>query len=63
MLDYRVFVLGEDGHVLHRHDFWCATEEEAIERAHQLVDGSDVELWYRARKIATFRRNEPPTSR
>ena len=56
-MDYRVFVLGEDGHVVHRHEFWCETEDEAKERAQQLVDGRDVELWHRDRKIATFRHN------
>lgn len=56
--DYRVFVLGTDGHVKARHDLHCATEDEAKERAKQLVDGYDVELWHRDKKIATFKRNK-----
>ena len=47
-------VVGEDGHVLDRHEFWCATEEEAKERARQLLDGRDVELWHRDQMIAIF---------
>jgi hypothetical protein len=39
-------------------DLWCATEEDAKRRAKQLVDGQDVELWYRDHKIATFRPND-----
>jgi hypothetical protein len=54
VLDYRVFVVGEDGHVLDRYEFWCATEEEAKERARQLLDGRDVELWHRDQRIAIF---------
>ena len=59
MLDYRVFVLREDGRVVDRHEFWSATEDDARERARQLVDRRVVELWHRDRKIATFK----PTSR
>jgi hypothetical protein len=35
---------------------WMARTDDdaAIERAQQLVDGNDVELWQRARKIATL---------
>jgi hypothetical protein len=35
VLDYRVSVVGEDGHVRDRREFWCATEDEAKERARQ----------------------------
>jgi hypothetical protein len=28
MQDYRAFVVGPDGHVLQRHEFWCANDEE-----------------------------------
>lgn len=53
--DYHAFVLGPDGHVQFRHDLYCATDAEAIERAKQLVDGHDIELWHREKKIATFK--------
>ena len=56
--DYRAFVIGRDGHVQQRHEFWCANDEEAKERARQFVDGKDVELWHRDHRIATFRHNE-----
>jgi hypothetical protein len=41
MQDYRAFVVGPDGHVLQRHEFWCANDEEG--HARQFVDGKDVE--------------------
>jgi hypothetical protein len=58
MQDYRAFVVGQDGHVLHRHEFWCANDEEAKERAKQYVNGNDIELWHRDHRIAIFRHNE-----
>lgn len=45
MEDYRAYVIGPDGHVRDRVDFWCRDDDAAKERAKQLVDGYDVELW------------------
>ena len=55
MPDYRAFVIGEDGHVSLRHEFSCATDDDAREYAKQLVDGHDVELWQLDRRIETFK--------
>jgi hypothetical protein len=55
MEGYRAYVIGLDGHVLQRHDLWCATEGDARQRAEQLVDGHDVELWHLDLRIAIFR--------
>jgi hypothetical protein len=52
---YHAFVVGPDGHVQMKYDLYCETEAEAIERAKQLVDGHDIELWQLDRKIATFK--------
>jgi hypothetical protein len=52
---YRAFVIGRDGHVLQRHEFWCANDEEAKQHARQFVDGKDVELWNRDQRIAIFK--------
>jgi hypothetical protein len=40
---------------LDRIEIICANDEEAKDRAKQLVDGHAVELWQEARKIATFK--------
>jgi hypothetical protein len=37
----------------------CADDTEAKERAKQLVDGHDIELWQRDRKITVFKRTSP----
>jgi hypothetical protein len=53
--DYRVYVIGPDGHILERIDLVCADDDAAKERAKQLVDGHDVELWQLGRQIAEFK--------
>ena len=55
MQEYRAYIMGPDGHVQSRVDLRCSDESEAIERAKQLVDGHDVELWQLDRQIRTFK--------
>jgi hypothetical protein len=55
MQDYRVYILGPDGHVQGRHDLRCRNDAEAIKLAKQFVNGHDVELWQLDRQIETFR--------
>ena len=43
--DYRVFTVGDDGHVTGSREFACANDDDAIIWAKQLVDGYDIELW------------------
>jgi len=54
MPEYRAYIIGSDGHVLSAVPLECADDAEAMKQAEQLVDGYDVELWQRARKIARF---------
>jgi hypothetical protein len=56
MPDYRVFVISSDGHFCNSVPLECGDDAEAKEQAKQLVDGHDVELWQRDRKVATFAR-------
>ena len=56
MADYRVYVIGRDGHFVKSIHLDCADDKAAIESAKQLIDGADIELWQRDRKIATFDR-------
>ena len=51
---YRAFVIGADGHVINRIDLFCESEDDARERAAQLVDSQAIELWEGARRIARF---------
>jgi hypothetical protein len=52
MQDYRAYVLGPDGHIIRRYDFFSLDDEAAKTHAKQYVDGYDVELWQLDRKVA-----------
>jgi hypothetical protein len=54
MGDYRVYVIGGDGHFVRAIQIDCPTDEAAVDSAKHLVDGHDIELWQLDRKIATF---------
>jgi hypothetical protein len=56
--EYRAYVMSADGHIIDRIDLLCADDDEAKERAKQLVDGHDIELWQLDRKIAEFKAPE-----
>ena len=49
---YRVYTLGEDGHIKGRTEIRCPDDESALEHAKQLADGHAVELWECDRRIA-----------
>jgi hypothetical protein len=54
MQDYRVYVIGEDGHFIRSIDLVCADDDAAIAAAKQLIERYDLELWQRDRRIARF---------
>jgi hypothetical protein len=54
MPEYRVYIVGTDGHFFSSQILECADDSEATEQAKQLIDGHDVELWQRDRRIARF---------
>jgi len=51
---YRAYIMDRDGHILRPVDFHCENDDAAKEKARQLVDGHDVELWQHDRKISVF---------
>jgi hypothetical protein len=55
---FYAYIVDANGHVLRRVDLAFESEDTARERAKQLVDGHDVEVWQLDRKIATFSRNQ-----
>jgi hypothetical protein len=56
MAEYRAYIIGEDGHFIRAVDLSCPDDGTAINKAQQLVDGHDVELWQLDRKVETFKR-------
>lgn len=55
MKEYRVYIIGADERILSRVDLVCENHEAAKERAKQLLDGHDIELWHINQRIAIFR--------
>ncbi|MGY3611038.1 MULTISPECIES: hypothetical protein [unclassified Bradyrhizobium] len=58
MQEYRIFILGPDGHIMDRYEFLAPNDDAAKERAKQMMDGHDIELWERGRKMAELSRQE-----
>jgi hypothetical protein len=55
MPEYRVYTIGLDGRFVRSDEIISSDDVEAIEAARQFVDGHDVELWQRDRRIAQFK--------
>jgi hypothetical protein len=55
MHGYRAYIMGRDGHIQDRIEFFCDSDDAAKERAKQLlVNGYAVELWDEGRNIAVY---------
>ncbi|MBB4382963.1 hypothetical protein [Bradyrhizobium sp. SBR1B] len=54
MAQYRVYQMDERGHITGRIDLTCTDDDDARRQAAQLLDGTDLELWQEARRIALF---------
>jgi hypothetical protein len=54
MAEYRVYLIDSDDRFYDVVPLICADDNEAMEKAKQLADGHDVELWQRDRKVARF---------
>lgn len=53
VLEYRAYLLDHDGHIQSFEQIVCP-DDAAVAAAKQLVDGNDVELWQRTRKVTTL---------
>ena len=53
-MEYRAYVVGEDGHFIRAVELVCSDESTARSEAKRFVDGHDVELWQGDRKVAAF---------
>ena len=58
MPDYRIFLLQEDGGIAKPSVFvTCTNDQEAVDKAQQIANGLDVEIWEGSRNIV---RGNPP---
>jgi hypothetical protein len=45
MADYRVYLVGDDGHFIGFEPLVCIDDGEAIEKAKRLIDKHPIEIW------------------
>jgi hypothetical protein len=45
VIEYRAFTVGKDGHLSGFEPLVCVSDAEAIEKATQLLEAHDIELW------------------
>jgi hypothetical protein len=55
MGDYRAYLIGRDGRIVKRHDFVARDDEDAMQQARQYLNGLDIELWTRNRKVGLLK--------
>ena len=54
MSTYRAYLIARNGHHIKAVDLECVDDNAAKKRAEQMADGTNVELWEHARRIAKF---------
>ena len=54
MAHYQAYLVGQDSYFIKVVDLECEDDDAARKRAQNMVDGHDVELWQRTRRIAKF---------
>jgi len=58
-MTYRIHVVGRDGHPLRTEVVECADDKEALDKAIQIANGHDVEIWDHKRFVARIPGNLP----
>jgi hypothetical protein len=53
-VEYRAYMIGPDNRIVSRVELICEDDDDAKERARQLVDGRAIELWRGAERLARF---------
>lgn len=61
MAGYRLYFLGQDGHIAHALEIDCESDAEAIEFVEAHQDGRAKELWQERRRVRVFPAAPKPT--
>jgi hypothetical protein len=56
-MDYRAYTLDDKGHIVCVYELNACDDEDAIAQAQQYVDGHDIEVWQKGRKIGLLSRD------
>jgi hypothetical protein len=54
MSHYRAYLIARNGYHIKAVDLECIDDDAAKKRVEQMADGTNVELWEHARRIAKF---------
>ena len=54
MSHYRAYLVARNGHHIKAVDLECVDDDAAKKSAEQMANGTNVELWEHARRIAKF---------
>jgi len=62
-LSYRLYFLNGGRHITSSHEFFAASDDEAIAISESWREGRNMELWERARVVKKWGGSEPRSSR
>jgi hypothetical protein len=57
MPDFRVYFMGDDGHIVSVREIADTPESKAIAQARQWQNGHDLEVWQGDRRVAKLSKN------
>ena len=60
MAEYRIYKVGLDGHFIGFEPLVCDNDEQAIERAKQILDGRDLQIWSGPRFVGSVKPERGP---
>lgn len=58
MVEYRAYIIGDDGHFQTVRVLQCPDDAAAIAEAKKLLDGHDIELWQLGRFVAYLKQDQ-----
>jgi hypothetical protein len=62
MPQYRAYIIGKDGRIRSKVEMLCPNDATAKQRARQLVDDHQVELWQLDELVAVIKPEPPPAT-
>jgi hypothetical protein len=63
MSDYKIYVLGNDGHVIMYYDFQGLNDGSALAEANKYAGKSAIEVWQQSRLVGRIGQGESSTKR
>jgi hypothetical protein len=55
MAEYRIYRIGPDGHFIDFQPLVCDNDDQAVEKAKQMLDGLDLHIWSGPRFVGSVK--------